>query len=69
MTSKKMKDMLKQRINNEDRTFTFDSKKDLVRIESKQTGKGVTVSLPEIIAKWETQKEKAVDEIVYYIEH
>ncbi|SLL35799.1 Uncharacterized protein conserved in bacteria [Mycobacteroides abscessus subsp. abscessus] len=69
MTSKKMKDMLKQRINNEDRTFTFDSKKDQVRIESKQTGKGVTVSLPEIIAKWETQKEKAVDEIVYYIEH
>ena len=64
-----MKDMLKQRISNEDRTFTFDSKKDQVRIESKVTGKGVTVSLPEIIAKWETQKEKAVDEIVYYIEH
>lgn len=64
-----MKDMLKQRISNENRTFTFDSKKDQVRIESKVTGKGVTVSLPEIIAKWETQKEKAVDEIVYYIEH
>ncbi|MFP3721359.1 DUF1444 domain-containing protein [Niallia circulans] len=69
MTSKKMKDMLMQRISNEDRTFTFDSKKDQVRIESKATGKGVTVSLPEIIAKWETKKEKAVDEIVYYIEH
>lgn len=58
MTSKKMKDMLIQRISNEDRTFSFDSKKDQVRIESKATGKGVTVSLPEIIAKWETKKKK-----------
>jgi len=68
MDSKKMKDILKNRLANNDRTFKFDQKKDQLRIESKQTTKGVTVSLPGIIARWENEKDKAIDEIVYYIE-
>lgn len=68
MDSKRLKDILKNRLEKEDRVFTFDVKKDQVRIESKETKKGVTVSLPGIIAKWETEKEKAIDEVVYYIE-
>ncbi|MGP7818412.1 DUF1444 domain-containing protein [Niallia sp. 01092] len=68
MNSKKMKELLKTRLDTSDRTFTFDAKKDQIRIESKETGKGVTVTLPGIIAKWEVEKDKAVDEVVYYIE-
>ncbi len=69
MDSKKMKNLLQDRLKAEGRVFTFDSKKDQLRIESKDTGKGVTISLPGIIAKWELEKEKAVDEVVYYIEN
>ncbi len=68
MDSKKMKDLLKKKLSSNNRTFTFDAKKDQIRIESKESGKGVTVTLPGIIAKWETEKEKAIDEVVYYIE-
>ncbi|MBU8879766.1 DUF1444 domain-containing protein [Bacillus sp. FJAT-29790] len=68
MDSKKMKNELEKRLTNSNRTFSFDRKKDELRIENKQTGKGITISLPGIIAKWEVQKEKAIDEVVYYVE-
>lgn len=68
MDSKKMKDILKSKLETADRLFTFDAKKDQIRIESKSSKKGVTVSLPGIIAKWETEKERAIEEVVYYIE-
>ncbi|PLT32427.1 DUF1444 domain-containing protein [Bacillus sp. V5-8f] len=68
MDGRKMKDLLQERLQSNDRTFTFDSKKDVLRIENTTTGKGITIELPGIIAKWETIKEKAVDEVVYYVE-
>ncbi|WP_066292199.1 DUF1444 domain-containing protein [Bacillus sp. FJAT-29937] len=68
MDSLKMKKELEKRLANANRTFSFDRKKDELRIENKQTGKGITISLPGIIAKWELQKEKAIDEVVYYVE-
>ncbi len=68
MDSIKMKKELEKRLTNPNRTFSFDKKKDELRIENKQTGKGITISLPGIIAKWELQKEKAIEEVVYYVE-
>lgn len=68
MDSKKMKEELENRLMHPDRSFSFDRKKDQLRIENKQTGKGITVALPGIIAKWEEQKDKAIEEVVYYVE-
>ncbi|MBY0124136.1 DUF1444 domain-containing protein [Bacillus sp. S/N-304-OC-R1] len=68
MDSIKMKKELEQRLAKDNRTFSFDRKKDELRIENKETGKGITISLPGIIAKWENRKEKAIDEVVYYVE-
>lgn len=68
MNSIKMKKELEQRLQSPNRSFIFDKEKDQLRIENKETGKGITVSLPGIIAKWEMQKEKAIDAVVYYVE-
>ncbi|MDQ0220318.1 DUF1444 domain-containing protein [Peribacillus cavernae] len=68
MDGKKMKNILKERLDSDNRTFSFDSKKDVLRIENALTGKGISIELPGIIAKWETLKEKAIDEVVYYVE-
>lgn len=68
MDSIKMKKELEKRLQNSDRTFKYDKKNDELRIENKETGKGITVKLPGIIAKWELEKEKAIDEVVYYVE-
>lgn len=68
MDSKKMKNALQDRLKKENREFSFDREKDQLRVVNKETGKGITISLPGIIAKWQEQKEKAIDEVVYYVE-
>ena len=68
MTSRKLVEILKEKLTNAQWQFDFDRKKDSLRIEDSTTNKGVTLSLPGIIAKWETSKEKAIDEVVYYVE-
>jgi uncharacterized protein YtpQ (UPF0354 family) len=68
MDSKQMAKEIEKRLAREDWTFQFDSKKDTLRIEDSQTKKGVTVSLPGIIAKWQEKQEEALQEVVYYIE-
>ncbi|MEC3656646.1 DUF1444 domain-containing protein [Bacillus siamensis] len=67
MTSRKLSDLLKQRLQHENRSFFFDREKDTLRVEDQTTKKGITLELPPIIAKWETKKEEAIDEIVYYV--
>ncbi|MDQ0233597.1 DUF1444 domain-containing protein [Metabacillus malikii] len=67
LTSRKLVEMLKEKINQPEWRFDFDREKDSLRIEDVTLEKGVTLSLPGIIAKWETSKEKAVDEVVYYV--
>ncbi|MBO1513201.1 DUF1444 domain-containing protein [Metabacillus bambusae] len=67
MTSRKLVEILKEKLTKPQWQFEFDRKKDSLRIEDSTTNKGVTLSLPGIIAKWETSKEKAIDEVVYYV--
>lgn len=68
MDSKKLKNILKERLADENRTFTFDSKKDTLRIENTKTNKGITVELPPVLANYENIQEKAIDEIIYYVD-
>ncbi|MDR7000521.1 DUF1444 domain-containing protein [Neobacillus niacini] len=68
MDNKKMRKELEQRLAAPDRNITYDRDKDQLRIENAAAGKGITVSLPGIIANWHTKKEKAIDEVVYYVE-
>lgn len=67
MTSRKLSDILKQRLQHENRSFLFDREKDTLRVEDQTTKKGITLDLPPIIAKWELKKDEAIDEIVYYV--
>lgn len=67
MDSKKMRKILEERLKHDDRSFHFDREKDLLRIENKQTRRGITIELPGVIAKWQEQKDKAIDETVYYV--
>lgn len=68
MTSRKMAELIKERLQNKAWTSQFDREKDQLRIEDEITKKGMTISLPGIIAKWEEKKETALDELIYYIE-
>jgi uncharacterized protein YtpQ (UPF0354 family) len=68
MDSMKMKRELESRLAGDDRLITYDREKDQLRIENKIIGKGITISLGGIVAKWHTEKESAIDEVIYYVE-
>lgn len=67
MDSKKMRKILEEKLKHPDRIFKFDREKDQLRIENKHTGRGIMVELPGVIGKWHEQKEKAIEETVYYV--
>ncbi|WP_226670182.1 DUF1444 domain-containing protein [Metabacillus litoralis] len=67
MTSRKLVELLKEKLAKPEWQFDFDREKDTLRVEDFHSNKGVTLSLPRIISKWENTKEKAIDEVVYYV--
>ncbi|MBO8156520.1 MAG: DUF1444 domain-containing protein [Bacillaceae bacterium] len=67
MTSIKMKKMLEKRFENPDWKLSFDRDHDIFRIEWKDTGQGIDISLPGFISKWEAKKDEAIDELEEHI--
>lgn len=68
MDSRKMRGTLEERLSKPGRVFTYNRDKDELRIENEESGKGITVSLGGIVAKWHEKKDIAIDEVVYYVE-
>ncbi|WP_147532652.1 DUF1444 domain-containing protein [Bacillus marasmi] len=68
MDTKKLRKELENRLKHPSRQFIFEREKDQLRIENIRTGQGITVELPGIVAKWHEQKDKAIDEVVYFVE-
>ncbi|MCH1625349.1 DUF1444 domain-containing protein [Fredinandcohnia quinoae] len=68
MDSKKLKKIIEDKLSRSDWQFTFDREKDTLRVEDKSTKKGITILLPGIVAKYEAEGSKSVDEVIYYIE-
>lgn len=62
-----LKRILEQKLNGEERTFNYDSKEKTLRIEHKETGKGITLSLPGLTAKYEERKDAAIDEVIHHV--
>ncbi|RIN32533.1 DUF1444 domain-containing protein [Staphylococcus succinus] len=63
-----MRDKLKDRLSHLNVKFSFNREEETLRISRVDNGEGVTVKLSKIVAKYNNQKEKIVDEIVYYVE-
>lgn len=68
MTSTRMRDILKERLSNDKYHFRFNRKEDTLRIEWKETKQGLTLTLPNIIVKYNTRGETVIDEVVEHIE-
>ena len=69
MTSLKMKRELEKYFDANEYSFSFDKKQDELRIVNKECNKGITIVLGSVIAKWEVGGEKALEEVVYYIQN
>ncbi|WLD92405.1 DUF1444 domain-containing protein [Alkalihalobacillus sp. AL-G] len=62
-----LKRILVGKLETPERSLHYDAKEKTLRIEEKSTGKGITLSLPGLTAKYEQRKEAAIDEIVYHV--
>ena len=69
MNSLEMKNMLEARLKRPGWKFSFDREHDQLRIADERTDKGMTLSLPGIISKYENENDAVIDEIVHYVEH
>ncbi|MFD2046364.1 DUF1444 domain-containing protein [Ornithinibacillus salinisoli] len=67
MTSIKMKKILEERLSNDNFHTSYNRDKDTFRIEWKASKQGVTIQLPNIIAKYNDRGEEAVNELVAHI--
>ena len=67
MNSQQLVELLKERLPSEHLQWRFDRKTDKIRLEHSILKKGMDISLPEILAKYETKKETAITEVVYTI--
>ncbi|MGV3488995.1 MAG: DUF1444 family protein [Tuberibacillus sp.] len=69
LKAKEMAQKLEERLKKPKWNFIYNKEEEKLRIEDAQSGKGVTVELNGLIAKYETQKDKAIDDAIYYIEN
>ena len=67
MNSAQLVEILKEHLPSEHFKWRFDRKTDKVRLEHSVLKKGMDISLPEILVKYEQKKEAAIREIVYTI--
>ncbi|UFT98136.1 DUF1444 domain-containing protein [Radiobacillus kanasensis] len=68
MNSIKMKNKLEERFNtNTDWRTSFNRDKDKFRVEWKETGQGISITIPNVIAKYELRGEAALDELEYHV--
>lgn len=68
MKSEELVALLQKRLPSNHFKWKFDEKANKVRLDHTLVQKGMDISLPEILAKYEQRKEKAIDEIVHTID-
>ncbi|HEU5141060.1 MAG TPA: DUF1444 domain-containing protein [Bacillales bacterium] len=63
-----MKNKLEARLKRPEWRFSFDRQQDKLRVEDVRTGKGMTLSLPGLISKYEKENQSIIDDVVHHVE-
>lgn len=67
MTSLKMKKILDERLANDHYYISYNRDQDTYRVEWKDTHKGMSIKLPNVIAKYNERGEIAIDDLVEHV--
>ncbi|SIS95039.1 DUF1444 domain-containing protein [Salimicrobium salexigens] len=67
MTSIQMKKKLEERLDENGWRTSFNRDKDTFRVEWEHSGEGITVTVPNVISKWQEKGEKSLDELEEHI--
>ncbi|WP_373419575.1 DUF1444 family protein [Bacillus sp. EAC] len=66
-TTLDIKKMVENRLGDEQWRYIYDREKEELRIEGKESQKGMSVSLNSAVAKYEADGEAAFEELIYYV--
>ncbi|WNB93112.1 DUF1444 family protein [Bacillus sp. NEB1478] len=64
----KLKKALENRLSNSEREITYQREEETLRVTDTLSGKGVTLSLNGLSARWEKEKDQLLDNLVYHVE-
>ncbi|WP_186578343.1 DUF1444 domain-containing protein [Aquibacillus kalidii] len=67
MTSIKMKKILEERLQHTEWNISFNRDKDIFRVEWKETRKGISITIPNVIAKYEQMGDAALSDLEYHV--
>ena len=67
MNSKQIVEQIQQKLGAEKFHYTYDEKQDKLRVEHKELGKGLDISIAGVLSKFELKKEIAIDEVLYTV--
>lgn len=67
-SSIKLKKALEERLSSPEREIVYDRDEETLRITDNKTGKGVSLSLGGLSARWAKEKDELLEELVYYVE-
>ncbi|SFB37030.1 Uncharacterized protein YtpQ, UPF0354 family [Lentibacillus halodurans] len=67
MTSIKMKQILEDRLANDNFKTSYNRDKDTFRIEWKDTGQGMTITLPNVVSKYNERGEATIDDLEEHV--
>ncbi|MFD1362292.1 DUF1444 domain-containing protein [Lentibacillus salinarum] len=67
MTSLKMKKILDERLASEELKTSYNRDKDTYRIEWKDTRQGMTITLPNVVSKYNERGESAIDDLEEHV--
>ncbi|TLS39074.1 DUF1444 domain-containing protein [Pseudalkalibacillus caeni] len=68
MDVKTLKKMLESKLGRPSWTLAYDKEKEQMRIEDKETKKGITLSLSGLAAKYGERKDSLLEEVVHHVE-
>ncbi|MBD7907898.1 DUF1444 family protein [Sporosarcina gallistercoris] len=68
MKSEQLVEELKKRLSSQNFEWKFDKKADRIRLDHNELQRGMDISLPEILAKYELKQDAAIEEVVYTIQ-
>lgn len=67
MTSLKLKKILDERFNNPELRTSYNRDKDSFRVEWESTKKGITITLPNVVAKYNQKGQEIIDELEEHV--
>jgi len=67
MTTIKMKEILDKRLANKKYETSYNRDKDTFRIEWAETKRGITIRLPNVVAKYNERGDEAIDELINHV--